>query len=306
MSIVSPPSRQLPPAPVPALVIALHDDPRPRRPSTAPPQSAHPDLQSLGASTSSSPSSSSSSFHKRPGILRSFSAAENIHSVGGHWSPADGPNIQFAPLPEIAPRKRRSTRSLGVAARGEMLRAQSQRRQQQLQQNEQDLAWEDLAQLVKDASDMFKRVVGGKSKKKAGAPVAPTAEGKPGSSHQGVHAALEKQCPDASDAPSDLLELSQQQDPPDLHLRPRSPPPRVMDSTIEDDEDDETSSGPRDSGFSEDADSADSGPDPRALIDSVSMLALTVVLPEADRHTYSPLCPDDSVPVNQWSRAALS
>ncbi|KAF8503680.1 hypothetical protein F5888DRAFT_1020733 [Russula emetica] len=79
-------------------------------------------VSSPAASTPSIPSSSEDCLH--PSEQRSLQSSASLPIV------PPTANVQFAPLPEINPRDRRSTRPLGMAARSQMLQ---QRRQIQMQ-----------------------------------------------------------------------------------------------------------------------------------------------------------------------------
>ena len=264
VSVPLAPSRQLPSIPAP--IVTVTDSPRPRLRSMGP-QSAHAELQTVShlSTTTSSPASSTSSVEQsqRPGILRSASTSDTVPA----WVPNGGPlNVQFAPLPEIQPRKRRSTRSLGLAARGDMLRAQAERRQQR--DVEQDLAWEDLTQLMKDASNLFKRAVGVKSKKKEAAQdaVSPTTEGQAGPSTAEAQAALPPVLEQRQQIPQAPAQQQAQSPSPDHHIarghthdssRAYSPPPLPRVPADDETEGLSDSTEQRESGVSEDQSSQD-------------------------------------------------
>ncbi|KZV88283.1 hypothetical protein EXIGLDRAFT_733788 [Exidia glandulosa HHB12029] len=233
-----------PPPPLPPAVTVSGASPRPTLPSIgANGVPRHPSLPhahsdfGLDISRTPSPASSSSSANGRPGILRSASVGDHLCSASP-ISPASA--VQFAPLPQIAPRKRKSTRSLGLAARSQMLKAQAERR---ANQQEQDLAWEDLAQLMKDAQKLFKRVVG-KGSAKGKAP------------EQSADGSASPQAGDEETTVQDFLvqqHVAQLREKPlpELDERPRSPPP-LAPYLGGSDQDDSGDGERRDSGTSED------------------------------------------------------
>jgi hypothetical protein len=91
-------------------------------------------VSSPSASTPSTPSLFDDCLHPSEG--RSLQSSASLPIV----SPTA--NVQFAPLPEINPRDRRSTRPLGMAARSQMLQ---QRRQIQMQNGQRHpREWSDL------------------------------------------------------------------------------------------------------------------------------------------------------------------